>query len=187
MLEEGPYFMIKVPIVVKIWSLGFDFCSKVLKEYPIWVQFQSLPRASWGEDSPSRISIMVVVPCFADDCTSRQKRMQYARVLVKVDVTRPLIDQVDVDMGNGKVFLQKVKVEYKPKFCGKKNEVMRRVPKKVITTPMMEVVTPVVISNDPIEKLDSKSEQGWQPVAKVARHSSVKALKYSDPLKVLRY
>lgn len=51
-----------------------------------------------GADSQSRIASVVGVPKFDDDCTSRQKRLQFARVLFEVDVTVPSIDELLIEI-----------------------------------------------------------------------------------------
>lgn len=43
--------------------------------------------------------------------------LNYARVLVEVDVTLPLVENVMVDAGGGYMFSQGVKYEFKPKYC----------------------------------------------------------------------
>lgn len=47
----------------------------------------------------SRITNAIGVPYCVDDCTTRRTRVQYARALVKVNITRPLVNEVRV---NGK-------------------------------------------------------------------------------------
>ena len=44
----------------------------------------------------------------ADECTSKQMRITFARLMVEVDVTKPLVRQVLVDIGAGLVKEQKV-------------------------------------------------------------------------------
>lgn len=51
---------------------------------------------------------MVGVPICADECTSRQMWVSFARLLVEVDVTMPLPDKVLIEDTNGTIVEQKV-------------------------------------------------------------------------------
>lgn len=86
------------PLVVKLWKAGFDIYVEVYKAYPIRIQLHGLLIGCWGVDSLSRIASAVDVPKFADECTSRQKRLQFARILVEIDVTIPLVNEVLIEM-----------------------------------------------------------------------------------------
>lgn len=56
-----------------------------------------------------------MIPKCIDDCISKQNSIQYARVLVEVDVTVPLVDEVVID-NCVKEFKQQVMYGYRPKF-----------------------------------------------------------------------
>jgi len=71
---------------------------------PLWIQLPNLPLTCWGLDSLSRIGSTLGNPLFADECTSRQSRISYARLLVENDVTRPLLYKVMVESLDGKNF-----------------------------------------------------------------------------------
>lgn len=122
-MEQGPYFMSRRPIVVKPCKVGFGVYTKVYKCYHIWIQLHGLPIGCWGVDSLSCIASVVWVSKFVDDCTSRQKRLQFARVLVEVDAICPLVYEVMIEMGNAQTFKQSMNFEYRPKFSKASNKV----------------------------------------------------------------
>lgn len=115
--SRGPYYMNRKPIVVKQWKLGFNFVAEVLKNYPVWVQLHNLPLSCWSKESLSRIGSAIGVPKFADDCTTRCKRINYARILVEVDVTSVLLSELNIEMPGVDAFIQKVKYEFLPQYC----------------------------------------------------------------------
>lgn len=49
-----------------------------------------MPLTGWGADSLSRIGNLVGDPLFADECTTNQLRVSFARILVEVDGTREM-------------------------------------------------------------------------------------------------
>lgn len=67
----------------------------MLKDYPLWVQLQSLPISYCGTDSLNRITNAIGVPCCADVYITRRKRVQYTITLVKVDIIRPLVNELE--------------------------------------------------------------------------------------------
>ena len=67
----------------------------------------------------SRIASAIGVPLFADECTTKQTRISYARMLIEVDVTKTIPQQITVADPNGRTFVQEVVMEWKPQYCDK--------------------------------------------------------------------
>nr|XP_016489638.1 PREDICTED: uncharacterized protein LOC107809505 [Nicotiana tabacum] len=57
------------------------------------------------------------MPMYADECTAKQLKVSYARMLIEVDVTKPLKDEITVEEPNRRTFLQPINYDWKPKFC----------------------------------------------------------------------
>ncbi|XP_056695259.1 uncharacterized protein [Spinacia oleracea] len=100
----GPYTIANKPVIVKAWTSDFDFNSEILKVVPLWIQLPNFPLNCWGTDSLSRIGSALGTPLFADECTSKQSRISFARMLVEIDVTRPIMQKVMVQEPSGKLF-----------------------------------------------------------------------------------
>ncbi|XP_055814273.1 uncharacterized protein LOC129883684 [Solanum dulcamara] len=83
------------------------------------VTFPKLPLNCWGVSSLSRIASAIGVPLFADECTTKQTRISYARMLIEVNVTKPIPHQITVMDPNGKTFSQTVELEWRPQYCDK--------------------------------------------------------------------
>lgn len=105
------------PLVVKAWQVGFDFYKEVLKSLPLQVRFEHRPVSFWSESSLSKIASVMGIPKVANDCTTRNKSLQYARVLVEVDVTVPRVHEVKIDVGGTQLLKQKVWYKNWSKFC----------------------------------------------------------------------
>lgn len=58
----------------------------------------------WGLDSLSWLGSALGMLHFADKCIAEQKRLKFARVLVDIDVTRPLITELTVESMAGESF-----------------------------------------------------------------------------------
>lgn len=118
-LYNGPYTINNRPIILKQWSSEFDFGSEFLIEIPLWVTFPKLPLNCWGIGSLSRIASAIGVPLFADECTTKQTRILYISMLIEVNVTKAIPQQINVMVPSGRMFVQPVEFERKPKFCDK--------------------------------------------------------------------
>ncbi|XP_009770244.1 uncharacterized protein [Nicotiana sylvestris] len=118
-LYSGPYTINNRPIVIKPWSPDFDLKTEFLIEIPIWVKFPKLPINCWGAKSLSSIASTIGTPLYADSCTAKQTRISFARILIEVNVTKPLPDEVEVMDPTGRFFQQPVLYDWKPNFCEK--------------------------------------------------------------------
>ncbi|XP_060182421.1 uncharacterized protein LOC132612097 [Lycium barbarum] len=94
-LYSGPYTINNKPMVLKPWTVDFDLSKEFPTEIPLWITMPNLPMSCWSYQSLSRITSTIGKPLFADECTSRQKRISYARVLVEVNFTRLLPDVLE--------------------------------------------------------------------------------------------
>lgn len=79
-----------------------------MRVIPIWVKLPNLPLNCWGNDSLSRIGSMIRVLLLAGECTSKQLRISFARILIEVDATRTLPKSVEVQDPTSKTISQKV-------------------------------------------------------------------------------
>ncbi|KAG5590670.1 hypothetical protein H5410_041184 [Solanum commersonii] len=113
-MYTDPYSINNKPIILKQWSPDFDFGSEFLSEIPLWVTFPKLPLNCWGMGSLSRIASAIGVPLFADECTTKQTRISYARMLIEVNVTKEIPQQIAVMDPSGETFTQQVVLEWRP-------------------------------------------------------------------------
>lgn len=102
-MYAGPHMFNSRPIIVKVWTSNFDFQAEILRVIPLWVRLYNLPLNYWGKESLSMIGSMIDTPLFTDECTTQQQRITYARLLIEVDVTKPLPRVVTIEDSNGKI------------------------------------------------------------------------------------
>lgn len=87
---SGPYSINNRPMILKLWTSEFDFNEEFPTEIPLWVKFPKLPMNCQGADSLSRIASAIMTPIFADECTTKKARVSFARMLIDINVTKPL-------------------------------------------------------------------------------------------------
>ncbi|XP_021747460.1 uncharacterized protein LOC110713310 [Chenopodium quinoa] len=101
-MNAGPHMFYGRAAIVKPSSDKFDFHFEVLRTVSLWVRLPNLPLNCWGVDTLSRIGSVIGVPLYADDCTSKQLR---------------------VENPDGNLIEQKLIFEWSPPFCKKCNKV----------------------------------------------------------------
>lgn len=60
----------------------------------MWVQINGLPILCWEDDSLSILGSIPGSPKYANECTSKVKRLGYARMLIEVDVINEVKHEV---------------------------------------------------------------------------------------------
>lgn len=104
-------------VLVKRWYLNFDFRGEILRKLLVWFRLPKLPLACWGSDSLSKIDSLVGIPLAADECTTKQLRVNFARMLIEVDATKTIPNVVPVVMIDGRLIQQKLEFERLPYYC----------------------------------------------------------------------
>ncbi|KAG5583273.1 hypothetical protein H5410_053900 [Solanum commersonii] len=117
--RSGPYTLNYKPIVLKAWTASFNFEEEFPTEIPLWVKFPKLPLNCWSGNSLSRIASQAGTPIYADECTAKQTRISFARMLIEVNLTKPLPHDIAVMDPNGRVFTQAVEYDWKSLFYDK--------------------------------------------------------------------
>ncbi|KAG5609952.1 hypothetical protein H5410_021233 [Solanum commersonii] len=130
-LYSGPYTINNRPIILKPWTVNFDFNKEFPTKIPLWLKFPKLPMSCWGKGSLSRIASVIGVPIYADECTANQTKISYARMLIEVNVTQPLLEKIVVMDPTGNKFEQEGVYGWKPKFCPKCSMVGHTCPKQI--------------------------------------------------------
>lgn len=121
-LHNGPYVFNNRPVVIKPWTPAFNFHKEILTHVPLWVRFPNLPLNCWTSGSLSRICSVLGAPLCADSCTTNQLRISFARVLIEMDITKPLPKTIHIVDPTGQTFEQGVWYEWTPPFCHKCNK-----------------------------------------------------------------
>ncbi|XP_019258105.1 PREDICTED: uncharacterized protein LOC109236384 [Nicotiana attenuata] len=114
-----PHMVNNRPIIMKAWSAYFNLHDEVLKTVLLWVRFPNLPLNCWSMKSLSKIGSALGNPVYADECTTGSIRISYARMLIEMDVTKPLPRIVKLQDPKGKTILQGITYDWEPAFCAK--------------------------------------------------------------------
>ncbi|KAL2250232.1 UNVERIFIED_CONTAM: hypothetical protein Sindi_2496900 [Sesamum indicum] len=95
----------------------FEFKEDDISLTPIWATLPSLPLECWHPNTLGKIGSRLGTPIAMDSLTMKMEQVSYARILVEVDASKNLIDEVEFVMPNGITRKQPVVYEFTPKFC----------------------------------------------------------------------
>lgn len=98
-------------------DFGFQFHGGISEDVSSLGEIPSITSQLLGPDSLSRIASCLGKPLYADECTTRQMRVTFSRVLVEVDVTQDIPATIEVRDPTGRSFEQLVAFDWKPLFC----------------------------------------------------------------------
>ncbi|KAK9676732.1 hypothetical protein RND81_11G096300 [Saponaria officinalis] len=157
-LKEGPWQIGSNTLVLKQWSPTFSVDMEKITSVPVWVLFPGLDPYLWSDSALSKIASKVGKPFFADLTTTLKSRLSFARVMVEVDVSKPLLDHMFINSPFVGFFSQPVEYEWVPHYCsgcGKLGHLLERCKwnKKKVAAKQVVVPTPrsdVLISEAPV-------------------------------------
>ncbi|PHU19828.1 hypothetical protein BC332_10979 [Capsicum chinense] len=105
-MQSGPYTYRNRPMILRNWSLDFEFKLECFSKIPLWFKFPSLPLGHLSKKALSKLASFVGKPLYTDKCTAEIERISYARVFIKVDINHPfresstnVINSIHTDAG----------------------------------------------------------------------------------------
>lgn len=113
----GPYYAFGRGLMLKTVPEGFEFERINDSVVPVWVRFEQLAPHLWGDDILSGMASKIGRPLYTDMLTRTKERLDYARVLVEVDLSMELKSSVDLKFSNNRVKRYGIFYEDLPTFC----------------------------------------------------------------------
>lgn len=113
----GPYFAFGRSLLLKEVPEGFEFEKFTDSKTPVWVRFEKLGPHLWSDEILGRMASKLGNPLYTDMLTRTKDRLEYARVLVEIDLCQPLQNSVSLKFSNGVEKVYEVTYEKLPNFC----------------------------------------------------------------------
>ncbi|XP_019259048.1 PREDICTED: uncharacterized protein LOC109237226 [Nicotiana attenuata] len=95
-MQAGPYSYHNKPFIFQNWERDFHFDPKCITTIPLWIHLPSLSAGYWTADAFSKGASAVGLPLYTNKFTVELNKISYARVLVKVDITKPLVETIEI-------------------------------------------------------------------------------------------
>ncbi|GJW32958.1 hypothetical protein Tco_0052990 [Tanacetum coccineum] len=126
-LEQGPWLIRNIPIILTKWSPNLVLTKDKVTKVPVWVKMHKVPVVAYSEDGLSLIATQIGKPVMLDAFTSTMcadpwGRMGYARALIEVSAEKELKQEVIMavpeEEGTGHIHVKiQVEYEWKPPLC----------------------------------------------------------------------
>ncbi|KAL2897709.1 polyprotein [Bienertia sinuspersici] len=98
-----------LPLVVKQWTLDFDYADEDIMVVPIWVKLLNMDILYWGERIGKGLRV--------DRASTSRDRLIYARVSIEVRIRQKLPETISFVNEVGKVMSQRVIYEWRHILC----------------------------------------------------------------------
>lgn len=85
-LQGGIYHFDNKPFIVKEWTPELEFTKEELQIVPIWIKFPDLDFKYWSKVVLNKIGRLVGKPIMVDHNTEERNRLNFARILVEVEM-----------------------------------------------------------------------------------------------------
>lgn len=121
LLQMGPYSYHNKPFILKPWMAEFVFDKEAITMVPLWANLPGLPVGYWSIEALRKVASAIGKPLYTDKYTADINCISYARVLVEVDISRPLVENIEIEAPCG-IIQQGVEYDWRPRFC---NECIR--------------------------------------------------------------
>ncbi|CAH9124856.1 unnamed protein product [Cuscuta epithymum] len=116
-LLNGPYDVLGRMLMLKELSEDFSFEDEEFLKVPIWIKFPRFPMECWNEEKISLVASKVGLPIYTDGVTNEKTKLDYARGLIEVDVSKPPPVSVRLRLRSRRYFTQYVVYETFPNYC----------------------------------------------------------------------
>ncbi|KAL0300784.1 UNVERIFIED_CONTAM: hypothetical protein Sradi_6355200 [Sesamum radiatum] len=100
-IAGGPYFVYGGPLLLKTMPDCFKFKEDDISLTPVSATLPSFPLECWHSNTLGKIGSRLGTPIAMDSLTMKMERVSYARILVEVDASMLLVNQVDFMLPNG--------------------------------------------------------------------------------------
>ncbi|GJR54181.1 hypothetical protein Tco_1404702 [Tanacetum coccineum] len=187
-LEQGPWLIRNIPIILTKWSPNLALTKDKVTKVPVWVKMHKVPVVAYSEDGLSLIATQIGKPVMLDAFTSTMcadpwGRMGYARALIEVSAEKELKQEVIMAVpeveGTGHIHVKiQVEYEWKPPLCHECHVFghnLEQCPKHVVEP----VKVTVEQNTDGFTTVTNRKKKGKQPQSNHAR--KIEGLKLNKP------
>ncbi|KAK4403206.1 hypothetical protein Sango_1061300 [Sesamum angolense] len=116
-LDEDPYFIYGRPLVPEAMPDCFEFKEDDINLTPVLAILPSLPLKCWHPHTLGKIASRLDTPIAMDSLIMKMERVSYPRILIEVDTSKTLVDQVEFKLPNRVIRRLPIVYKYTPKFC----------------------------------------------------------------------
>nr|GEU89886.1 histidine kinase 3 [Tanacetum cinerariifolium] len=100
-VNSGPWMVNRKPLVVQKWSVDLKLDSTELDKVPLWVRLCNIPVEAWTVKGISALASRIGKPVVMDAVTASKckqgiRTVRFARVSIKVNAKKEMVDNIEV-------------------------------------------------------------------------------------------
>ncbi|KAF3622172.1 Low affinity sulfate transporter 3 [Capsicum annuum] len=103
--------------IVKAWSLEIEFTRDEVHIVPIWIRLSGFDFKDQSKKGLSKIGSLVGKPVMVDQSTEKKVSLNYARLLVEVELDFTILELIMFKNENENIVEQKVTYDWRPVLC----------------------------------------------------------------------
>ncbi|XP_062099710.1 uncharacterized protein LOC133805542 [Humulus lupulus] len=115
-LEHGLIHFDRKPVIVRPWTTDLS-AVRLVRTVPLWIRLQDLGLQYWGSKCLSALVSTIGRPIMVDKFTRERSRVQFARVLVEMEITDNPPKSIQFINELGQIMEQGVEYEWLPIKC----------------------------------------------------------------------
>lgn len=101
-------------LIVKAWEVDIEFTREALHTVSIWVKLHGLDFKYWSAKGLSEIGNLIGKPIMVDHNTEQKKGLNFARLLIEMEVDSNLADKIIFKNERENLIEQQVQYDWKP-------------------------------------------------------------------------
>ncbi|XP_062085551.1 uncharacterized protein LOC133791647 [Humulus lupulus] len=115
-LENGVLQFDRKPVIVRPWTADLS-AIRLIRSVPLWIRLHDLGLQYWGSMCISALGSTIGKPLLVDKFTKERSRVQFARVLVEMEITDNPPRSFQFINEHGQVVEQGIEYEWLPTKC----------------------------------------------------------------------
>ncbi|XP_062103549.1 uncharacterized protein LOC133814628 [Humulus lupulus] len=115
-LENGVLQFDRKPVIVRPWTADLS-AIRLVRSVPLWIRLHDLGLQYWGSKCLSALVSTIGKPLLVDKFTKERSRVQFARVLVEMEISDNPPRNFQFINEHGQVVEQSVEYEWLPTKC----------------------------------------------------------------------
>ncbi|KAL9243988.1 hypothetical protein vseg_017813 [Gypsophila vaccaria] len=116
-LQGGFHLFDNKPLIIQPWSPNLDMIKAPVTKVPVWLRLYRVHLKYWGVNCLTKIASEIGKVLKLDDRTIQKTHLDYARVLVEMEVNQDLKCEIELENEFDTVDYIMVECEWKPVSC----------------------------------------------------------------------
>ncbi|XP_021764014.1 uncharacterized protein LOC110728680 [Chenopodium quinoa] len=116
-MNAGPMLFDRKPLIVRKRKPRINLREEKISTVPVWVRLPGSDLKFWGKSTLMKIGGLVGVPLKLDIATANKELIEYARVLIEVEINGSFMEHIEFLDENGGNVKQEVIFVWKPVTC----------------------------------------------------------------------